>query len=142
MKPGDIVNGKITNILGYGAFVVVGDYDGLVHISEFSDNYVKNINDFVKVGQELRLKVLEVDEENHRIKLSYKQLHKTRGIKCKIPEYKIDFEPLAQKLPEWIEEYKEDKNEYEDSSYYINNLFCFNFNRMHKEEYYERLSIA
>ena len=52
MKPGDIVNGKITNILGYGAFVVVGDYDGLVHISEFSDNYVKNINDFVKVGQE------------------------------------------------------------------------------------------
>ena len=58
MKPGDIVNGKITNILGYGAFVVVGEYDGLVHISEFSDNYVKNINDFVKVGQELRLKVI------------------------------------------------------------------------------------
>ena len=58
MKPGDIVNGKITNILGYGAFVVVGDYDGLVHISEFSDNFVKNINDFVKVGQELRLKVI------------------------------------------------------------------------------------
>ena len=84
MKPGDIVNGKITNILGYGAFVVVGDYDGLVHISEFSDNYVKNINDFVKVGQELRLKVLEVDEENHRIKLSYKQLHKTRGIKLSL----------------------------------------------------------
>ena len=111
MKPGDIVNGKITNILGYGAFVVVGEYDGLVHISEFSDNYVKNINDFVKVGQELRLKVLEVDEENHRIKLSYKQLHKTRGIRCKTPEYKTDFEPLAEKLPEWIEEYKEDKNE-------------------------------
>ena len=62
MKPGDIVNGKITNILGYGAFVVVGDYDGLVHISEFSDNFVKNINDFVKVGQELILKVIEVDE--------------------------------------------------------------------------------
>ena len=96
MKPGDIVNGKITNILGYGAFVVVGDYDGLVHISEFSDNYVKNINDFVKVGQELRLKVLEVDEENHRIKLSYKQLHKTRGIRCKIPKYQIDFQPLSQ----------------------------------------------
>ena len=84
MKPGDIVNGKITNILGYGAFVVVGDYDGLVHISEFSDNFVKNINDFVKVGQELRLKVIEVDEENHRVKLSYKQLHKTRGVKCRI----------------------------------------------------------
>ena len=86
MKPGDIVNGKITNILGYGAFVVVGEYDGLVHISEFSDNFVKNINDFVKVGQELRLKVLEVDEENHRVKLSYKQIHKTRGVRCRLPE--------------------------------------------------------
>ena len=95
MKPGDIVNGKITNILGYGAFVVVGDYDGLVHITEFSDNFVKNINDFVKVGQELRLKVIEVDEENHRVKLSYKQLHKT----------------IAEKLPSWIDEYKNDKKD-------------------------------
>ena len=109
---GNIVKGQITGVTPYGVFVSLeDDYSGLVHISEFSDNYVKNINDFVKVGQELRLKVLEVDEENHRIKLSYKQLHKTRGIRCKIPEYKIDFEPLAEKLPEWIEEYKEDKNE-------------------------------
>ena len=111
MKPGDIVNAKITNILGYGAFVVVGEYDGLVHISEFSDNYVKNISDFVKIGQELRLKVIEVDEENHRIKLSYKQIHKTRGIKCRIPEYKIGFDPLNEKLKEWIDNYKETKNE-------------------------------
>lgn len=111
MKPGDIVNGKITNILGYGAFVVIGEYDGLVHISEFSDNYVKNINDFVKVGQELRLKVLEIDEENHRVKLSYKQIHKTRGVKCRVPEYEIDFKPLGENLGKWIEEYKENKNE-------------------------------
>ena len=111
MKPGDIVNGKITNILGYGAFVVVGEYDGLVHISEFSDNFVKNINDFVKVGQELRLKVLEVDEENHRVKLSYKQIHKTRGVRCRVPEYKVDFKPLGDNLEKWIENYKEDKND-------------------------------
>ena len=111
MKPGDIVNGKITNILGYGAFVVVGEYDGLVHISEFSDNYVKNINDFVKIGQEIRLKVLEVDEESHRVKLSYKQLHKTRGVKCNVPEYDIDFKPLEEKLPEWIENYNVSKSE-------------------------------
>ena len=67
MKIGDIVSAKVTNILGYGAFVVVGEHDGLVHISEFSDNYVKNINDFVKIGQELRFKVLEVDEEDKNI---------------------------------------------------------------------------
>lgn len=109
MKPGDIVNGKITNILGYGAFVVVGEYDGLVHISEFSDNFVKNIGDFVKIGQELRLKVLEVDDENHRVKLSYKQLHKTRGVKCHIPEYKIGYKPIEEKLQSWIDNYPNEK---------------------------------
>ena len=71
----------------------------------------KNINDFVKIGQELRLKVIEVDEENHRVKLSYKQIHKTRGVRCRLPEYTIDFEPLAKKMPEWIEKYEEGKNE-------------------------------
>ncbi len=111
MKPGDIVNGTITNILGYGAFVVIGEYDGLVHISEFSDNYVKNISDFVKIGQEIRLKVIEVDEENHRVKLSYKQIHKTRGVRCRVPEYKVDFKPLGDNLEKWIENYKEDKND-------------------------------
>ena len=111
MKPGDIVNGTITNILGYGAFVVVGEYDGLVHISEFSDNYVKSIGDFVKIGQEIRLKVIEVDEENHRVKLSYKQIHKTRGVRCRVPEYKVDFKPLGDNLEKWIENYKEDKND-------------------------------
>ena len=64
MQVGDIVIAKITNIIGYGAFVTVGDYDGLVHISEFSDNFVKNIGDFVKVGDEIRLRVLEVDNDH------------------------------------------------------------------------------
>ena len=83
MQAGDIVIAKITSIVGYGAFVSVGDYVGLVHISEFSDNYVKSIKEYVSVGQEIRLRVLEIDEENKKVKLSYKQLHKTRGIKCK-----------------------------------------------------------
>ena len=47
MQPGDIVIAKITSIVGYGAFVSVGEYLGLVHISEFSDNYVKSIKEFV-----------------------------------------------------------------------------------------------
>ena len=53
-KLGDIVYGKVTNIVGYGAFVSIDDeYTGLIHISEFSDNYVKNINDFVKIGDKV-----------------------------------------------------------------------------------------
>ena len=106
MQPGDIVIAKITSIVGYGAFVSVGDYIGLVHISEFSDNYVKSIKEFVSVGQEIRLRVLEIDEENKKVKLSYKQLHKTRGIKCRVPEYNIGFKSLGDKLEGWVEKFK------------------------------------
>ena len=105
MQPGDIVIAKITSIVGYGAFVSVGDYVGLVHISEFSDNFVKSIKEFVTVGQEIRLRVLDIDEANKKVKLSYKQLHKTRGIKCRVPEYNIGFETLDEKLTGWIEKY-------------------------------------
>lgn len=107
MKAGDIVYGKITNILGYGAFVAVEDYDGLIHISEFSDHFVKDINDFVSIGEEIKLKILEVDEENKRLKLSYKQIHKTRGIRCNVPTYEIGFKSLEENLDNWIKEEKE-----------------------------------
>ena len=72
MKVGDIVYGKVTNILGYGAFVTVDDYDGLVHISEFSDNFVRNIEDFVKVGQDVRLRIIDIDEENKSLSFQTK----------------------------------------------------------------------
>lgn len=106
MKIGDIVSAKVTNILGYGAFVKIDEYDGLVHISEFSDGFVRKITDFVNVGDDVRLRVIEVDEENKQLKLSYKQLHKTRGIKCRVPEYNIGFKTLDDKLAGWIENFK------------------------------------
>lgn len=111
MKVGDIIYGKITNILGYGAFVEVDDYDGLIHISEFSDHYVRDINEFVKVGQEVKLKVIDVDDEKKRVKLSYKQIHKTRGVKCHIPTYKIGFASIKKELPKWIEKEKKREND-------------------------------
>ena len=55
MKVGDIVYGRVTNILGYGAFVQVDEYDGLIHISEFSDHFVRDIKDFVQIGDEIKL---------------------------------------------------------------------------------------
>ena len=58
-----------------------------------------------------KLKVIELDEENHRVKLSYKQLHKTRGVKCRVPEYEVGYKPIAEKLPSWIDEYKNDKKD-------------------------------
>lgn len=110
MKIGDIVYGKVTNILGYGAFVVVDEYDGLVHISEFSDHFVRDIKDFVTIGEEVKLKIIEIDEENKRLKLSYKQIHKSRGVRCTVPTYSIGFETIKEQLPNWIEEAKENEN--------------------------------
>ena len=111
MKNGDIVYGKITNIVGYGAFVQVEEYDGLVHISEFSDHFVRDITDYVHIGDEVKLKIIEIDEEAKRIKLSYKQIHKTRGVKCKVPTYEIGFKTIENNLDKWIDEYKGDHNE-------------------------------
>lgn len=111
MQVGDIVIAKVTNIVGYGAFVTVGEYDGLIHISEFSDRFVKSIGDFVKVGEEIRARVLEIDDVNKRVKLSYKSLHKTRGVKCKVPEYKIGYKTLDKELDGWINNYKGLENE-------------------------------
>lgn len=111
MKTGDIVNAKVTNILGYGAFVKVDDYDGLIHISEFSDGFVRKITDFVNVGDEIRLKIIEMDEENKKLKLSYKQLHKTRGVKCRVPSYEVGFKTIEEQLDHWIDTYKGDHYE-------------------------------
>lgn len=111
MQPGDIVAAKITNILGYGAFAKVGDYDGLIHISEFSDGFVKKITDFVSVGDEVRLRVIEVDDEHKLLKLSYKQLHKTRGVRCRVPNYEIGFKPISENLDNWIKEYMGEHHE-------------------------------
>lgn len=107
VKKGEIVYGKITNILGYGAFVSVGEYDGLIHISEFSDNYVRNIDDFVSVGQQVKLKVLDVDEKGKKLRLSYKFLNKTRGVKGEVPKYLIGFRSLEESIPDFIEKEKE-----------------------------------
>jgi len=103
IKKGAIVYGRITNILGYGAFAVVEDYDGLIHISEFSDNYIRRIEDFVEVGQRVKLKVLDVDEEKKQLKLSYKELNKPRGIKGKIPKYQIGFKTLRDALDQFVQ---------------------------------------
>ena len=106
MKPGDIVYGTITNIVGYGAFAKVDIYDGLIHISEFSDNFVKSIEDYVTIGEEVRLRGLEVDEINQRVRLGYKQNHKTRGVKCKVPTYVVGYKPIKDQMDTWIKEYE------------------------------------
>ncbi|QVK18761.1 S1 RNA-binding domain-containing protein [Mycoplasmatota bacterium] len=76
LKEGSVVRGKVTGIQPYGVFVKLNhDMNGLIHISELTDDYVKDINEYVKIGDVVRVKVLELDEKNKNAKLSLKQAH-------------------------------------------------------------------
>jgi predicted RNA-binding protein with RPS1 domain len=104
MQTGEIVSGVITGIKDYGAFVQVEEYCGLIHISEFSDGFVKNISDIVAIGDVVSVEILEVDEEGKKLKLSYK---KANVIPSKLLEYVHiykGFNALELKLNDWIEE--------------------------------------
>ena len=74
MEPevGSILEGKVTAIMKFGAFVALGNgKSGLVHISEIANTFVNDVNDFLQVGQEVKVKVLST--ENGKINLSIKK---------------------------------------------------------------------
>ena len=70
---GEVVEGKVARLTNFGAFIDLGGVDGLVHVSEISYDHVNKPSDVLKVGQEVKVKVLDVDEEHGRISLSIKQ---------------------------------------------------------------------
>lgn len=75
LKPGMVLTGTVRNVADFGAFVDVGVHqDGLVHISELSDKYVRNPMDVVSVGDIVKVRVLAVDVERKRISLSMKNV--------------------------------------------------------------------
>lgn len=109
IKEGSIVRGKVTGIQPYGAFVRLGDeYRGLIHISEFSDCYVKDIRNFVNVGQYIDVKILKLDSDNRQAQLTLKGIsnYSDSGRKSRMKasdfETSNGFAPLAQHLPIWI----------------------------------------
>lgn len=70
---GSVCKGKVVSIVPFGAFVEIEpDVEGLVHVSEAAHNFVKNINEVVKVGDEIDVKILNADEANKKITLSIK----------------------------------------------------------------------
>ena len=105
IKEKDIITAKVTGIQKYGAFVSIDDeYDGLIHISEISYGYVKNLNDYIKIGDEIFAEVINIDEDNNRLKLSIKDIdYKHDGSRLKrMAETKSGFEPLKNHLNSWI----------------------------------------
>lgn len=88
LQAGDTVEGKVARLTNFGAFVDLGGVDGLVHVSEIAYERVEKPSDVLKVGQEVKVKVLSVDPERDRISLSIKQTlpEPWDGIEDKAPQ--------------------------------------------------------
>ena len=108
---GNIVEGVITGIQPYGAFVSLdNDHPGLIHISEISSGYVKDVNKFVKLHERVRVKILDMDEEQNHFKLSLKAV-KARNVRKarkhpspRLPDMIIGFRSIADKMDDWLKE--------------------------------------
>ena len=104
LTPGMKLPGIVTNITAFGAFVDIGVHqDGLVHISELSNSFVKDPADVVKVQQKVQVTVMEVDLDKKRIKLSMKQPQQKKELKKeqnKRPQPKTKPPVKAKKKPE------------------------------------------
>ena len=73
LKEGMVLTGTVRNVIDFGCFVDIGvKYDGLVHISEMSEKYIKNPSEVVSVGDVVKVKVIKIDSERHKVGLSMK----------------------------------------------------------------------
>lgn len=112
--PGDIVEGIVTGIQPYGAFVDVDGVAGLIHISEITAGFVSDVCRFVNVGDKVRVKIIDIDKQNNHYQLSLKALQPNVIRKEKryieyggIPQFKKGFATIADQLPIWLTKIKE-----------------------------------
>ena len=109
-KVGKIVTGCVTGIEKYGIFVSLDEYySGLIHISEISDSYVRNIGDYVTIGETIKVKIIETNDNDFHVKLSIKNIdyRLNKRKRSKIIETKHVFSTLQQMMKVWMEQKKE-----------------------------------
>ena len=107
MKVNDLIKVQVTGIEKYGIFVTTENgYNGLIHISEISTLFVKNINDYVKDGEIILAKIIEVDQKHKQLKLSIKDIDYriNKKNRQKIIETSKGFSTLKSNLNLWIKE--------------------------------------
>ncbi|MBM7570918.1 S1 domain-containing post-transcriptional regulator GSP13 [Aquibacillus albus] len=113
---GQILEGKVTGIQPYGAFVALDDeIQGLVHISEVTHGYVKDVSEFLSVGDVVKVKILSIDEKANKYSLSIratqeapKQEVTDRSSKKQTQEKtEPGFNTLKDKLSDWIKQSQE-----------------------------------
>ena len=112
IKVGDILIGKVNQIRPYALFLTFENgQKGLLHISELSDNYIRDIEKYGTVGDDIKVKVLSIDQSNGFLRVSYKAIpveerYNTHDeSKHSFAQFdEADFHDLEEKLPEWINE--------------------------------------
>jgi len=108
-QKGEMVKGIVTGIENYGIFLSFPeDFTGLIHISELSDHFVKDVKEYAEIGEEVCCKILECDFESKQLKCSIKDTE--FGL---LKDQMIDhgFAPLKRQLPIWMEEKLKDMKE-------------------------------
>ncbi|MGI8315706.1 S1 domain-containing post-transcriptional regulator GSP13 [Halobacillus mangrovi] len=112
-QEGQVLEGKVTGIQPYGAFVALDDQvQGLVHISEVTHGFVKDINEHLSEGDEVQVKILNIDEEKNKYSLSIRatqEAPKQRPRKQAAPKQQQEdsqagFNTLKDKLEDWIKQ--------------------------------------
>ena len=99
VKEGEIVEGVVKTITNFGAFIDLGDgATGLVHISEVSDGYVKDVSEFLEQNQKVKVKVLAVDEASKKITLSIKKANETKKREYQPKQQEMSFEDRLSKF--------------------------------------------
>lgn len=109
---GKVVEGVVTGIKPYGAFVSIdARHTGLIHISEMSERFVRDVHTYVKIDERVKVKILDIDDDGIHFRLSLKAVEankarfmRKRRITHDIPEMKIGFTSLQERLPQWVEE--------------------------------------
>ena len=112
---GQIVEGVITGIQPYGAFVALDNKTtGLIHISEISDGFVKDVARYVKVNDRIKVKIIDFDEKNNQARLSLKEVYPNKFRRDRknsrygsLPAMKLGFLTIEKNMDKWIREAKE-----------------------------------
>ena len=112
IKVGSVVKGVVTGIQSYCIFVKINDeYSGLIHISEITERFVKDVNKYAKIGETIYVEINEIEEKNKKCILTVKGLNYRIVDNPKIKESVRGFTPLKQHLPIWIDEKLKEWNE-------------------------------
>lgn len=119
---GQVVLGTVTNVKPYALFMEFEDgVTGLLHISEISDSFIRDIEKFGTKGDQMKVVIVNIDENNGFLRVSYKRVPKEEAFSShnnnlrKVPETTSeDFKPLEEKLPEWIATTLKEAKENED----------------------------